>query len=34
MNKYLLDGGISVYSVQLQQESLEDRFLEVTEGKQ
>lgn len=34
VNKVLLAAGISVYSVQIQEESLEEKFLELTEEKQ
>lgn len=34
MNKALMDAGVSVYSIQMQEESLEERFLEITEEKE
>lgn len=33
VNKFLLDSGIRVYSIQMQVQTLEDRFLEITEEK-
>lgn len=34
VNKLLMQAGIQVYSIQVQEQSLEDKFLEITEGKQ
>lgn len=34
VNKQLLEAGVFVYSIQMQQETLEERFLEITEEKQ
>ncbi len=33
VNKHLMDAGIRVYSIQVQEQTLEDKFLEITEDK-
>lgn len=33
VNKLLIDEGIRIYSIQMQEQSLEDKFLEITEGE-
>lgn len=33
VNKHLMDGGIQVYSIQMQEQTLEAKFLEITEDK-
>ncbi len=33
VNKLLMDAGIQVYSIQMQEQTLEDKFLEITEDK-